>query len=57
LFGAFSNRGKDGQTLGEVDMFSLKQQPDGELHSIWKIAIKFYLERLDLYSLIIGIAT
>ena len=37
---------KDGQTLGEVDM--LVETPNGELHQ-FEIAIKFYLERLDLY--------
>jgi len=35
-----------GQTLGEVDM--LVETPNGELHQ-FEIAIKFYLERPDLY--------
>jgi len=46
LFGAFSNRGKDGQTLGEVDM--LVETPDGETPINLKLRL-FYLERLDLY--------
>ena len=37
---------KEGQTLGEVDM--LVETPNGELHQ-FEIAIKFYLERPDLY--------
>lgn len=36
----------DGKTLGEVDM--LVETPDGELHQ-FEIAIKFYLERPDLF--------
>jgi hypothetical protein len=35
-----------GKTLGEVDM--LVETPEGELHQ-FEIAIKFYLERPDLY--------
>lgn len=37
---------KAGETLGEVDM--LVQTPDGDFHQ-FEIAIKFYLERPDLY--------
>ncbi|ETI61930.1 DUF1853 family protein [Marinomonas profundimaris] len=37
---------KEGRTLGEVDM--LVETPHGELHQ-FEIAIKFYLERPDLY--------
>ncbi|WP_421851177.1 DUF1853 family protein [Marinomonas sp.] len=36
----------EGKTLGEVDM--LVETPDGELHQ-FEIAIKFYLERPDLF--------
>jgi len=36
----------EGKTLGEVDM--LVETPEGELHQ-FEIAIKFYLERPDLY--------
>ena len=35
----------EGRTLGEVDM--LVETPDGQLHQ-FEIAIKFYLERMDL---------
>lgn len=41
----FQIEGK-GKTLGEVDM--LVETPEGELHQ-FEIAIKFYLERPDLY--------